>query len=89
MPVYNLVVNNGGPKLKESPADARFNFVTSSLGRFGIRIVATHMTVQQLTDHQLSGYTDRPIFDKRPRRSLRFHSRVHRRKCTFGSRARS
>jgi uncharacterized protein (TIGR03435 family) len=64
LPIYNLVVNKGDPKLKESPADAKFNFISSGLGRFGVRIVATHMTVQQLIDHQLSGYTDRPIFDK-------------------------
>jgi uncharacterized protein (TIGR03435 family) len=64
LPIYNLVVNKGGPKLKESPPDAKFNFVSSGMGRFGVRIVATHMTVQQLIDHQLSGYTDRPIFDK-------------------------
>jgi bla regulator protein blaR1 len=57
-------VKKGGPKLKESPADAKFNFVTTSVGRFGVRIVATHMTVQQLIDHQLGGYTDQPIFDK-------------------------
>jgi bla regulator protein BlaR1 len=64
LPVYDLVVNNGGPKLKESAADTKFNFVTSSVGRSGVRIVATHMTVQQLIDHQLSGYTDKPIFDR-------------------------
>jgi bla regulator protein BlaR1 len=64
LPVYNLVINKGGPKLKESAPDAKFNFVTSSLGRSGVRIVATHMTIQQLLDHQLGGYTDRPIFDK-------------------------
>jgi bla regulator protein BlaR1 len=64
LPIYNLVLNKGGPKLKESTPDAKFNFVSSGLGRFGVRIVATHMTVQQLIDHQRSGYTDRPIFDK-------------------------
>jgi bla regulator protein blaR1 len=64
LPTYDLVVKKGGPKLKESPADAKFNFVTTSVGRFGVRIVATHMTVQQLIDHQLGGYTDQPIFDK-------------------------
>lgn len=64
LPIYNLMVNKGGPKLKESPADAKFNFVASSVGRSGVRIVATHMTVRQLIEHQLSAYTDRPIFDK-------------------------
>jgi uncharacterized protein (TIGR03435 family) len=64
LPVYNMVVNKGGPKLKESPADAKFNFMASSAGRLGIKIVATHMTMQELIDHQLAGYTDRKIFDK-------------------------
>ena len=64
LPIYNLVVGKGGPKLKESPADAKFNFVASSAGRLGVRIAATHMTMQQLIDHQLGAYTDRPIFDK-------------------------
>jgi uncharacterized protein (TIGR03435 family) len=64
LPVYNLVVNKGGPKLKESPAGATFNFHAFGVGRLGVRIVATHMTVQELIDHQLGGYTDRPIFDK-------------------------
>jgi bla regulator protein BlaR1 len=64
LPIYNLVVNKGGPKLKESPADAKFNFVASGVGRLGVRIAATHMTMQELIDHQLRGYTDRPMFDK-------------------------
>ena len=64
LPIYNLVVGKGGPKLKESPADAKFNFVASSAGRLGVKIVATHMTMQQLIDHQLVGYTNRPLFDK-------------------------
>ena len=62
--MYNLVVNKGGPKLKESPADAKFDFVASGAGRLGVKIVATHMTMQELIDHQLAGYTDRKIFDK-------------------------
>lgn len=64
LPIYNLLVGKGGPKLKESPADGKVNFVASSVGRLGVRIAATHMTMQELIDHQLGGYTDRPIFDK-------------------------
>jgi uncharacterized protein (TIGR03435 family) len=64
LPIYNLVVNKGGSKLKESPSDAKFNFHTFAIGRLGVRIVATHMTMQELIDHQLGGYTDRPIFDQ-------------------------
>ena len=40
------------------------DFVASGKGRLGVRIVATHVTMQELIDHQLGGYTDRPIFDK-------------------------
>ena len=64
LPTYNLVVNKGGPKLKASADDAKFQFVVSSVGRLSVRIVATHTTMQELIDHQLSGHTDRPIFDK-------------------------
>ena len=64
LPVYNLVVSKGGPKLKESPADAKFDFVASGAGSLGVKIVATHMTMQELIDHQLAGHTDRKIFDK-------------------------
>ena len=60
LPTYNLVVKKGGPKLQESAADAKFNFQVSSPGRLGVRIVATHMTMQELIDHQLGVYTDRP-----------------------------
>ncbi|HWB83844.1 MAG TPA: TIGR03435 family protein [Bryobacteraceae bacterium] len=64
LPIYNLVVNKGGPKLKENHSDAKSYFRSSSYGRFSIRIVATHMTMQQLIDQQLGGATDRPVFDK-------------------------
>jgi uncharacterized protein (TIGR03435 family) len=64
LPIYNLVLNKGGPKLKKSPDEAKVNFLTSGVGRLSIRIEATHMTMQELIDHQLGGYTERPIFDK-------------------------
>jgi bla regulator protein BlaR1 len=64
LPIYNLVVNKADPKLKASPEDAKLYFVVSSVGRISVRITATHVTVQELIDHQLVGYTDRPIFDK-------------------------
>jgi uncharacterized protein (TIGR03435 family) len=64
MPVYNLMVDKGGPKFKESAADAKFDFNVSAIGRLGTKIVATHMTMQELIDHQLVAYTDRKIFDK-------------------------
>ncbi len=64
LPVYNLVVNKGGPKMKENTKDEKFDFHGYGLGKAGVRIVATHMTIQELIDHQLGGYTDRPISDK-------------------------
>lgn len=47
LPIYNLVVNRRGPKLKENPANAKFNFHTFGIGKLGVRIVATHMTMQE------------------------------------------
>jgi bla regulator protein BlaR1 len=64
LPIYNMVIAKGGPKLKPSPAESKFDFRVSTRGKFGTRIVATHMTVAELIDHQLAGYTARPIFDK-------------------------
>ncbi len=64
LPIYNLLVKRGGPRLKASAVDEKFNFVSSGAGRLGVRIAATHMTMQQLIDQQLGAYTDRPIIDK-------------------------
>jgi uncharacterized protein (TIGR03435 family) len=64
LPVYNLVVNKSGPKLKESSADTKSILRVSSSGRLGVRVVASHTTMQQLIDRQLDNYTDRLIFDK-------------------------
>ena len=36
----------------------------ASLGNLGVRIVATHATLQQLIDRRIGNYTDRPIFNK-------------------------
>lgn len=64
MPTYNLVVNKGGPKLRESTAGVNSVLRVSSIGNLGVQIVATHTTVEQLIDRQLGSYTDRPIFDQ-------------------------
>src|SRR5215469_3920026 len=64
LPVYNLVIAKKGPKLKPSPAEAKYGLSTTSLGSFGIRIVAAKCTVGQLVDYQLGGYAGRPVFDK-------------------------
>ena len=63
LPVYNLVVKKGGPKLKKSPADAEFSSVSSSKGKFGVQVVTTKVTMQKLVD-TLSLYAGRPVFDK-------------------------
>lgn len=64
LPIYSLVVNKGGPKLKESATDSKSYFMASGLGKLGVRLVATHLTIPQLIEQQLSSATDRPIFDK-------------------------
>jgi uncharacterized protein (TIGR03435 family) len=67
LPVYNLVVAKGGPKLSNlKPGDpgSKSNFTASGRGRFGIRLVATNMTIQQLVERQLESYAGRPVFDK-------------------------
>jgi uncharacterized protein (TIGR03435 family) len=64
MDVYKLVVNPDGPKMKESAADTHFDFRVSSIGKYGTRIEAWHMTMEELLGHQLRAYTDRPIFDE-------------------------
>ncbi|HEY6341857.1 MAG TPA: TIGR03435 family protein [Bryobacteraceae bacterium] len=67
LPVHNLVVAKGGPKLNNlKPGDPASNphFATSSRGRFGLRIVATNMTIQRLIERQLEIYAGRPTFDR-------------------------
>ena len=67
LPVYNLVVANGGPKLSNlKPGDpgSKSSFAVSSRGRFGIRIVATNITIGQLVERQLESYTGRTTFDR-------------------------
>jgi bla regulator protein BlaR1 len=63
-PVYNLTVAKGGPKLKLSEPESKYDLRVFSLKGYGIRIVATKVTVAQLIEYQLAGYTTRPIFDK-------------------------
>lgn len=64
LPVYNLVIAKDGPTLKPSQAESKYGMSTTGLGNYGIRIVATKCTIQQLVDYQLSGYASRPVFDK-------------------------
>ena len=62
-PIYNLTIDKGGPKMKASPADAKFTNMQSSIGRYGIRMVTTQLTMQKFVD-MIAGYTGRPVFDK-------------------------
>ena len=65
LPIYTLVVNKGGPVFEGEPRRREDEFQGYWQGTLGVvQIVATHMTMQELIDHQLDGYTDRPIFDK-------------------------
>ncbi len=63
-PVYNLVVAKGSPKLKPSPAESKFSMNVFGRGNFGIRIVATKVSVSRLVESQLGLYASRPMFDK-------------------------
>jgi len=63
LPVYDLVVNRGGPKMKESAADAAFAMNISGDGKTAIRIVAGAVTISQLVG-QLSHYAGRPVLDR-------------------------
>jgi bla regulator protein BlaR1 len=63
-PTYNLVLAKSGSKLKPSPPESKYSMNVFSRGNFGIRLVATQVTVAQLVEYQLGGYTSRPIFDK-------------------------
>jgi uncharacterized protein (TIGR03435 family) len=67
LPVYNLVIAKGGPKLNSlRPSDpgSKSNFIVSGRGGFGLRLVATSMTIRQLVERQLELYAGRPIVDK-------------------------
>ncbi len=64
LPAYDLVVNKGGPRLKESPHDVETQTLISSPTRWSLRIVATHQTIGWLVENQLGGYAGRPVLDK-------------------------
>jgi uncharacterized protein (TIGR03435 family) len=63
LPVYNLAVNKGGPRLKNSAPDTKFSAKTSSLDAYAIRMQATAITLKWLVG-QIEGYADRPVIDK-------------------------
>jgi uncharacterized protein (TIGR03435 family) len=61
LPVYLLMPAKGGPKLKESPPDAKGMLRMS--GNQTVRITTTKGSMKQLAD-QLSGNIDRPVLDQ-------------------------
>jgi bla regulator protein blaR1 len=63
LPVYNLIVGKGGPKLRESAADSKFTSVMSSRGPFAVQLVTTKMTMERLAG-TLGPAAARPVFDK-------------------------
>jgi uncharacterized protein (TIGR03435 family) len=63
LPVYNLVANRDGVKLKESAAGAKFSARRSSLDAYAIRIEASGAPMQWIVS-EIEGYADRPVFDK-------------------------
>jgi hypothetical protein len=75
-PVYNLVVNKGGPKLQESAAGAKFTAMTSSIGsyskhsteRYGLALewhwvlpLVLHLQEIAKTDFKLGHYRRQPF----------------------------
>ncbi len=62
LPAYNLVVNKGGPTLKET-AGGETAMDQNSVNKIGWRIVATNVTIQDAIG-LLSLYAHRPILDK-------------------------
>lgn len=63
LPAWNLVVNKGGPKLKET-AGGETALKVHSVGRHGLHIDATNITIQQAVESQIAPYTGRPTFEK-------------------------
>lgn len=63
LPIYNLVVDKGGPKLTHSAAEAKFKSVTSPAGKNAANMEVSAMTMAKLAQ-TLSLYAGRPVFDK-------------------------
>jgi uncharacterized protein (TIGR03435 family) len=62
LPAYNLIMNKGDPKLKET-AGGETGMSQRRVGKVGWRIDATNVTIQYSIG-LLSVYAHRPIFDK-------------------------
>jgi uncharacterized protein (TIGR03435 family) len=64
VPVYWLVVAQGGPKLVESAPDAKFSMaIDSGRGSEPTRMRATHVSIDKLL-WQLGHYAGRPVLDR-------------------------
>lgn len=61
MPVWNLTVAKGGPKLRESAEDAAFQLRIKS-GKTS-RLTAVHVSIEQLIE-SIQFHTGRPVLDK-------------------------
>lgn len=61
-PTYNLVIDKG-LKMKASAEGTQFSNLQRSIGRYGIRMVTTHITMPNFAG-MIAGYTGRPMFDK-------------------------
>jgi uncharacterized protein (TIGR03435 family) len=63
LPIYNLVVDKGGPKMTPSAPDTKFSNHQSSLGPYAIRMNTTQLTMEKFVN-MAAGYAGRPAFDK-------------------------
>jgi uncharacterized protein (TIGR03435 family) len=63
LPVYNLTVDKGGPKLRPSAADTMLASTMRSPSRFGIHIVNAQMAIEKFAD-MIFEYAGRPVFKR-------------------------
>ena len=63
LPTYNLIIDRGGSKMKASAEGMQFSNNQRSIGRYGIRMVTTQLTMPHFAD-MIAGYTGRPVLDK-------------------------
>ncbi len=63
LPVFNLVIDKGGLKMKPSADDTKFEGKITSVGRFGVKVVARHVTMAFILG-RLEIPSGRPVFDR-------------------------
>jgi uncharacterized protein (TIGR03435 family) len=64
LPAYDLVLNKGGAKLKESAPDTEAKSMMSSPTRTSLRLVVARQTIGWLVENQLNIVAGRPVLDK-------------------------